>query len=206
MEKCFIPLLCEKCLGRRHFFFSFFFPSDRFFFFCLLKKKNSSSLTFSLHLVSHFQRNKYICGENLYFFYVQKLKFEPQKVFSCWNKILFLSFFRKNITEDRSNKSFLKYYSLEKNFFLFFFCDFQQFLFQQKKKSCLEKEYKTFRRKVFMLYFFLCQNFLTTSFQETECCFLISIVEKHVFPEKSPKKVQLTKHLFLTWFLEIFFT
>lgn len=28
---------------------------------------------------------------------------------------------------------------------------------------------------------------------------LISIVEKHVFPEKSHKKVQLTKHLFLTW-------
>lgn len=51
-----------------------------------------------------------------------------------------------------------------------------------------------------MLYFFLCQNFLTTSFQETECCFRPHFNRgKTCFSRKIPQKVQLTKHLFFTW-------
>ena len=78
-----------KMFGKENFFFSFFSRrnenrvkrskkhrlSGRFFFFCLFSTKFYPSLTFFLHLISHFQRNKYICGENLYFFHVQKLKF-----------------------------------------------------------------------------------------------------------------------------------
>lgn len=121
-----------------------------------------------------------------------------RKFFRVGTKFFFFLFSGKTWLRTEATKVFWNIIHLKKNFF-FLFLWFLAISFSTEKKSCLEKEYKTFRRKVFMLFFFLCQNFLTTSFQETECCFLISIVEKHVFPEKSPKKVQLTKHLFLTW-------